>query len=231
VAITGAAPCPVPLKQAITDWWGPVVHELYGASESYGNCHIGPEEAAARPGSVGRALSGTIHVTDEAGVELPGGQTGTIWFEGTTPFRYDGDEHTPRHPKGWITVGDRGHLDADGYLYLSGRRDHLVISGGVNVSPQAAEDVLAVHPAVEDVAVLGEPDPDLGERLVAVVVPHPSQEPGTALAAELVAACRAALSKAETPARVDFVEALPRAENGKLYKSLLQHRYQGDNKG
>ncbi|HWD05868.1 MAG TPA: AMP-binding protein [Kribbella sp.] len=224
VAITGGAPCPHEVKTRVMDWWGPVVHELYGASESYGNCHIGPQEVAAHPGSVGRALAGTIHITDEDGDELPPGEVGTVWFEGTTAFRYRGDDaktHETEHPLGWRTVGDLGRLDDEGYLYLAGRRDQLIISGGVNIHPQEAEDVLALHPAIADVAVAGVPDDEYGQVVRAFVVPAPDAVPGDALAAELISYCRDRLAHYKCPRGIAFVRGLPRGDNGKLYKRKL----------
>lgn len=224
VAITGGAACPHEVKLRLMDWWGPVVHELYGASESYGNCHIGPDEVFSHPGSVGRALAGTIHITDADGGELPPREIGTVWFEGTAPFRYQGDESKTRsseHPLGWRTVGDLGWLDDDGYLYLTGRRDDLIISGGVNIHPREAEDVLALHPSVEDVAVVGIPDEEFGQVVRAVVVPAGDAAPGADLAAALIAHCRARLAHYKCPRGVDFVHELPRGDNGKLYKRKL----------
>ncbi|WP_286901546.1 AMP-binding protein [Thermocrispum sp.] len=224
VAITGGAPCPHEVKMRLMDWWGPVVHELYGASESYGNCHIGPDEVAAHPGSVGRALTGTIHITDPDGTELPPGRIGTVWFEGAGSFEYRGDERKTQesmHPRGWRTVGDMGYLDEDGYLYLTGRRDQLIICGGVNIHPQEAEDVLLVHPAVEDVAVIGIPDEEYGQIPHALVVPACDAAPGPELGTRLIAYCRARLAHYKCPRSVEFVSELPRGENGKLYKRKL----------
>jgi long-chain acyl-CoA synthetase len=228
VAITGAAPCPHELKTQIRAWWGPVLHELYGASESYGNCHIGPDEVAAHPASVGRALSGTIHITDQEGNELPPGRPGAVWFESTQSFSYEGDQAKTLdslHPRGWRTVGDVGYLDEEGYLYLTGRRDHLIISGGVNIHPQEVEDVLSVHPDVEDVAVIGVPDEEYGEIVKAVVIPSRQDLPEADLAEELITYCRARLAHYKCPRSVDFVTELPRGDNGKLYKRQLIDQY------
>jgi acyl-CoA synthetase (AMP-forming)/AMP-acid ligase II len=230
VAITGAAPCPAALKNEIMDWWGPVVHELYGASESYGNCHIGPEEARSHPGSVGRAIRGRIHITDPGGEEVPQGQIGQVWFEGTSPFVYAGQEDATvasTHSAGWSTVGDLGRLDEDGYLYLAGRSDDVIISGGVNIHPAQAEGALAVHPAVSDVGVIGIPDPEYGESVLAVVVPMPSAHPSDALATELIDFCRDRIASFQCPRRVVFAEELPRGDNGKLYKRELRARFGG----
>lgn len=225
VVITGGAPCPHQLKLDIMDWWGPVLHELYGASESYGNCHIGPHEIVEHPGSVGRALRGTIHVTDEAGDELGPTEPGVIWFEGTAPFSYHGDEsktQRTRHPLGWQTVGDLGYVDRDGYLYITGRRDHMIISGGVNIQPQESEGTLQVHPKVADVAVVGVPDEEYGQSVKAVVVAAPGVAQGDELADELIDYCRERLAHFKCPRSVVFVDTLPRGENGKLYKNELK---------
>jgi long-chain acyl-CoA synthetase len=230
VAITGAAPCPPQLKRRVMDWWGPVLHELYGASESYGNCHIGPTESLQRPGSVGRALIGRIHILDPDapdGPALPVGSVGQIWFEGTQPFEYRADEAKNRsagNARGWSTVGDLGRLDADGFLYLVGRRDHLIISGGVNVHPQLVEDRLSDHPAVADVAVIGVPDEDLGRRVHALVVSAEGVVPDRRLCEELLGFAAAGVPWPMRPRSLEFVASLPRGENGKLYKRGLAER-------
>lgn len=221
VAITGAAPCPPELKLRIMNWWGPVLHELYGASESYGNCHIGPDEALARPGSVGRALVGTIHITDDDGRECPIGRDGTVWFEGTPRFAYNDDEQQPRDG-GWQTVGDVGHLDSDGYLYLTGRRSQLIISGGVNIYPQEVEDLLLLHPMVSDVAVVGLPDTEYGEIVAAYVVLREGFRNVTQTESTLSAYCRSKLAGYKCPRRVIVVGSLPRGDNGKLYKRFIE---------
>jgi len=233
VAITGAAPCPPELKRRIMDWWGPVLHEIYGASESYGNCHIGPREALERPGSVGRAIAGRIHILDPGdpdGPDLPAGRVGQVWFEGTRPFRYEGDEaksRSARNARGWSTVGDLGWLDGDGYLYLTGRVDQVIISGGVNVHPQPIENRLAGHPAVADVAVIGVPDDDLGQRVHALVVSAPGVSAGPELGRELLDYVRVKLPGPQCPRSIEFVPELPRGENGKLYKRALERWVSG----
>lgn len=226
VAITGAAPCPPSVKRRVMEWWGPVLHELYGASESYGNCHIGPREALARPGSVGRALRGRLHILavgEADGPDLSPGEVGQIWFEGAADFRYLGDEprnDQVRNQRGWSTVGDLGHVDADGFLYLAGRQDHVIISGGVNVHPQLVEERLAEHEHVMDVAVVGVSDDDLGQRVHAMVVP--TEQPASTLAGELLAFAAAGVPWPMRPRSIEFVDALPRGENGKLYKQSLE---------
>lgn len=228
VAITGAASCPPEVKDRIEQWWGPILHEYYGASEGYGNTHIGPEEARLRRGSVGRALRGTIHILhpdDPDGPDLPVGDIGQIWFEGTTAVAYEGDPDKTRaatNAAGRVTVGDLGRIDEDGYLYLSGRADHLIVSGGVNVHPQPIEDRLISHPAVADAAVIGVPDDDLGQRVHAVVVVERNAYPDGDLVSELLDFVREHIPKPQAPRTLEFRDRLPRAENGKLYKRQIR---------
>lgn len=216
VAVTSGAPCPPELKEAINDWWGDVLHEYYGASEGYGHTYISPTESRERRGSVGRPLgAATVRVLDDDGVPLPAGSTGRVCFEATAP-----DGTVTR--KG---MGDLGHLDAAGYLYLSGRASFMIISGGVNIHPEEIEAVLSTHAAVADVAVFGLPHADFGEEVVAVVEPVAEHSGGPALAADLADHCRAHLARFKVPRRFEFVEALPRMPNGKLNKRALQEHY------
>ncbi|MDO3402767.1 AMP-binding protein [Mycolicibacterium neoaurum] len=212
VAITGGAPCPPELKDRILSWWGPVLHELYGASEGYGNTHIGPAEAQQRRGSVGRPVRGSVYVTDAAGLALPAGAEGMVWFRGGSQA---GDDEVR-------TVGDIGYVDDAGYLYLTGRGNQIIICGGVNIHPQAAEDVLIVHPAVCDVVVVGKRDAEYGEIPVAYVVPRVVGPDAEILADDLLAYCRDRLAHFKCPREITFVPALPRGDNGKMYKRLLE---------
>jgi acyl-CoA synthetase (AMP-forming)/AMP-acid ligase II len=227
-AIHAAAPCPVPVKQAMIDWWGPIINEYYGGSEGNGMTAINTEEWLCHPGSVGRAVIGKIRICDDGGNEVPVGSEGTIFFEDGPVFEYHNDaEKTAqsRNDQGWSTLGDIGYVDDDGFLYLTDRRAFVIISGGVNIYPQEAENLLANHPQVLDVAVIGVPNEEFGEEVKAVVQ---LVEPGSAapeLEAELIAYCRAHLSAVKCPRSVDFVEALPRHENGKLYKRKLRDTY------
>jgi long-chain acyl-CoA synthetase len=229
--IHAAAPCPVPVKQQIIEWLGPIVHEYYAGTEGNGFVYCNSEQWLAHPGTVGQAILGTLHVCGEDGEELPVGERGTIWFESATTFEYHNDpEKTARsrHPKGWSTLGDVGYVDAEGFLYLTDRQAYMIISGGVNVYPQEAENVLVTHPKVVDVAVFGVPNDDFGEEVKAVV--QPVEMPGgtdeaAALAAELVAYCRAQLADVKCPRSVDFRTELPRHPTGKLYKRLLKDEY------
>jgi long-chain acyl-CoA synthetase len=225
--VHAAAPCPVPVKRQMLEWWGPIIHEYYAGSEDIGSTFITPEEWLAHPGSVGRPLE-ECHVLDADGGELPPGEAGVVWFAGGRPFEYHNDPDKTAsitNDRGWRTLGDIGYVDADGYLYLTDRQAHMIISGGVNIYPQEAENVLAGHPAVVDVAVIGVPDPDMGEAVKAVVQPTDPAAAGPGLEADLLAFCRAELATYKCPRTVDFVDELPRDPNGKLYKRLLRERY------
>ncbi|WP_375394412.1 acyl-CoA synthetase [uncultured Sphingomonas sp.] len=223
-----AAPCPIEIKRAMIDWLGPIVHEYYSGSEGIGATIISPKEWLERPGSVGRVLGGAIHACDERGEPLPSGREGVIYFAGGQACEYHNDPAKSaemRNAHGWGTLGDIGIVDADGYLFLTDRSSFMIISGGVNIYPQEIENVLAVHPKVADVAVIGAPDADFGERVVAVVQPIDMADATPAFAAELQAYCRGRLSGVKVPRQVDFAATLPRHDTGKLYKRLLRDQY------
>jgi acyl-CoA synthetase (AMP-forming)/AMP-acid ligase II len=222
--VHSAAPCPPEVKRAAIEWLGPVVHEMYGGSEGVGLCIIGSEEWLAHPGSVGRSLTGDIHVVGDDGEELSVGEIGQVWFANSNAFEYHNDPDKTAasfRPEGWSTLGDIGRVDDEGYLYLSDRVGNTIISGGVNIYPREIEDVLVGHPAVDDVAVVGRPDPDMGERVVAYVQPAAGFEPGAGFDAELIAWSRERLSHFKCPREVHVVGALPRLPTGKLLKRLL----------
>ncbi|HWE53984.1 MAG TPA: acyl-CoA synthetase [Acidimicrobiales bacterium] len=226
--IHAAAPCPVEVKRQMIDWWGPIIHEYYSSSEGNGFTMIGPEEWLTHPGSVGRPAGGVIHIVDEDGNELPVGQIGTVWFEGSAQFEYHNDPKKTAdafNDKGWSTLGDMGSLDDEGYLYLSDRRTNLILSGGVNIYPQEIENEMALHPAVLDVAVIGVPDDEMGQQVKAVVQAADPAAAGPALEADLIAFCRSRLAGFKCPRTVDFVDELPRLPSGKLAKRLLIDRY------
>ena len=226
--IHAAAPCPPAVKEAMIRWLGPVVHEYYSSTENALFTTITSEEALERPGSVGRALSGTPHITDDAGRELPPREVGTIWSEGGMDFAYHNDPEktaAARNERGWTTVGDVGYLDEDGYLYLTDRKADMIISGGVNVYPQEAEALLITHPKVADVAVFGIPHEELGEQVHGVVQPAAGTEAGAGLEAELIGFCREHLAAFKCPRAIDFRAELPRHPTGKLYKRLLRDEY------
>ncbi|MBG0829885.1 acyl-CoA synthetase [Planomonospora sp. ID67723] len=229
-AIHAAAPCPVPVKERMIDWWGPIIHEYYAGTEGNGFLYVGSEDWLKHKGTVGRPLLGVVHVCDEDGAELPAGEHGTVYFSDGPTFVYHGDEDktmASRDPlgRGWTTLGDIGYLDEEGFLYLTDRRSYMIISGGVNIYPQEAENVLAIHPKVADVAVFGVPDEEMGEQVKAVVQPLSMEAAGPELEAELIEYCRARLAPYKCPKSVDFREELPRHPTGKLYKRLLRDEY------
>jgi long-chain acyl-CoA synthetase len=227
-AIHAAAPCPIPVKERMIEWWGPIVWEYYGGTEGNGLTMCNSAEWLAHKGTVGRAVVGTLKICDDAGNELPAGQAGTVYFADGRAFAYHNDpEKTAesRHPNGWTTLGDVGFVDADGFLHLTDRKAFMIISGGVNVYPQEAENLLISHPKVMDCAVFGVPNAEFGEEVKAVVQPRDMAEAGPALAEELMAWCRRHLSALKCPRSVDFEEELPRHPTGKLYKRLLRDRY------
>lgn len=228
-AIHAAAPCPEDVKRRMIDWWGPVICEYYSGSETIGTTAINSAEWLKHPGSVGRAVFGTVHILDDDGNELGPNQVGRIFFSGGPAFDYHNDEEKTRNARdaqGRATYGDLGHVDEEGYLYISGRRTDLILSGGVNVYPQEIENVLATFPGIADSAVIGVAHPEFGEEVKAVIELLPGQSGSPALAAEIIAFCRANLSHLKCPRSVDFVTSLPRLENGKLLKRLLRERYE-----
>ena len=232
IAVHAAAPCPPQVKRAMIDWWGPIIHEYYGATEGLGFAACDAEEWLAHPGSVGRVLLGELHVLDDDMQACAQGTPGTIWFVTATPFEYYNDpERTQesRSPDGTMsTVGDVGYVDDDGFLYLTDRKTYMIISGGVNIYPQECENLLVTHPKVADAAVFGVPNEDLGEEVKAVIQVMPEFTPDAALEAELIAFCQEHLSRQKCPRSIDFEDELPRLPTGKLYKRLLRDRYWGE---
>ncbi|MDR3529828.1 MAG: AMP-binding protein [Rhodopila sp.] len=231
IAIHAAAPCPAEVKRQMIEWWGPIIHEYYGATEGIGRTQISTPEWLARPGSVGKAAIGILHICDETGVEMPIGECGLIYFErDAMPFAYHNDTEKTRgaqHPihLNWATTGDIGYLDADGYLFLTDRKAFMIISGGVNIYPREIEDVFVIHPKVRDVAVFGVPNEEMGEEVKAVIEPAGDVEPSPALAAELLTFVAGKIARYMVPKSVDFVDELPRLPTGKLYKQALRDRY------
>jgi long-chain acyl-CoA synthetase len=232
VAIHAAAPCPVAVKEQMIEWWGPIIHEYYGATEAIGFTACDSHEWLAHRGTVGRVLLGEMSILDDDLQPCPVGTPGTIWFRTPTPLQYFHDPEKSRaatSPDGTLaTTGDVGYVDADGYLYLTDRKSFMIISGGVNIYPQETENLLVTHPKVADAAVFGVPNADLGEEVKAVVQPMPGVEPGPALERELIDFCQQHLSRQKCPRTVDFDPELPRLPTGKLYKRVLRDRYWGD---
>jgi acyl-CoA synthetase (AMP-forming)/AMP-acid ligase II len=229
--IHAAAPCPIPTKKGIIDWFGPVVHEYYAGSEGNGFVYCNSEMWLAHEGTVGAPINCTIHICGEDGEEVPQGQAGTVFFEGGAEFEYHNDPEKTRgsrHEKGWSTLGDVGYLDEDGFLYLTDRKAYMIISGGVNIYPQEAENVLVTHDKVIDVAVFGVPNDDFGEEVKAVVQPREmpvDDAAAQALAGELIQFCKTKLADVKCPRSIDFRDELPRHPTGKLYKRLLKDEY------
>jgi acyl-CoA synthetase (AMP-forming)/AMP-acid ligase II len=230
--IHAAAPCPKQTKKAMIEWFGPIIHEYYAGTEGNGFVYCNSEMWLAHEGTVGTPINCKIHICGDDGEELPIGESGTIYFEGGLSFEYHNDpEKTKgsRHPsQPWSTLGDVGYLDDDNYLYLTDRKAYMIISGGVNIYPQEAENVLVGHPKVVDVAVFGVPNDDFGEEVKAVVQPvamPATPDDAAALSKELIAFCREHLADVKCPRSVDFRDELPRHPTGKLYKRLLKDEY------
>ncbi|OBG39074.1 acyl-CoA synthetase [Mycobacterium alsense] len=223
-----AAPCPVEIKQRMIEWWGPIVDEYYASSEAHGSTLISAEEWLAHPGSVGKPMACVVHILDEEGNELPPGRPGEIYFEGGHAFEYLNDPDKTaksRERHGWATVGDVGYVDEEGYLYLTDRRHHMIISGGVNIYPQEAENLLVTHPKVLDAAVFGIPDDEMGQSVKAVVQAVDPADATDEFAGELLAWLRDRLAHYKCPRSVSFEAQLPRTDTGKLYKGELVKKY------
>ncbi len=229
--VHAAAPCPPDVKQRMIEWLGPIVHEYYSSTEGAGFTFIEAKDWLTHPGSVGRSVTGPIHICDENGTELPVGEPGHLYFElGELAFRYKGDDDKtrgllhPQHPT-WVGIGDMGYVDDEGYLYLTDRKSFMIISGGVNIYPAEIEGVLLEYPSVHDAAVFGLPDSEMGEFVHAVVELDPGVEGDPELADDIRSFVRSRLAGFKVPRRVDFVDHLPRQANGKLYKKALREEY------
>jgi long-chain acyl-CoA synthetase len=232
VIVHAAAPCPVPVKEQMIAWFGPIILEYYAATEGNGFTFCDSPDWLAHKGTVGRPIGAEVLILDEDGNSCPTGTSGTVWFRGATNFEYFNDPAKTAESRNAAgdasTIGDVGYLDDEGYLFLTDRKSYMIISGGVNIYPQETENLLITHPKVMDAAVIGVPDEDLGEAVKAVVQPAPGVEPGTALERELIAFCREHLAHFKCPRTVDFQDELPRLPTGKLYKRLLRDRYWAD---
>jgi long-chain acyl-CoA synthetase len=225
--IHAAAPCPVDVKHRMMEWFGPIIHEYYGGTEGFAGTIIGPDEWLAHPGSVGKPFS-PVHVVGDDGAELPAGESGELYFEGGPAFEYFKDPAktaSVSNDRGWRSLGDMGYVDEDGYLYLTDRSTFMIVSGGVNIYPQEAENLLVMHPKLVDAAVFGVPNDEFGEEVKAVVQPIDGVASGPELEAELIEYCRANLAAYKCPRSVEFDPELPRDPNGKLYKRRIRERY------
>lgn len=229
IAIHAAAPCPVQVKEQMIEWWGPIIHEYYGATEGLGFTACDSPQWLAHKGSVGKVMIGDLHILDENMQPAPKGTPGEIWFKTASPFEYFNDPERTKATRSadgtMSTVGDVGYVDDDGFLYLTDRSSFMIISGGVNIYPQESENLLITHPKVADAAVFGVPNEEMGEEVKAVVQAMPGVPPGPELQAELIAFCQAHLSKLKCPRSVDFMDPLPRLPTGKLYKKPLRDKY------
>ncbi|KOS53587.1 acyl-CoA synthetase [Rhodococcus rhodochrous] len=231
VAVHAAAPCPIEVKRQMIAWWGPILSEYYSSTELNGLTLVDTDEWLRKPGTVGRAALGIVHICGENGDDLPTGQIGTIYFErDVLPFEYHNapektrDAQHPRHPA-WTTTGDVGYLDEDGYLFLTDRDSFMIISGGVNIYPQEIENALVEHPKVLDAGVIGVPDAEMGEIVTAVIQPAPGVDGDDTLAAELADHLRGRLAKYKLPRRIVFSDDMPRTPTGKLVKRKLKERF------
>lgn len=228
VAIHAAAPCPVPVKAQMIDWWGRIIFEYYGGTEGAGFCLIGPQEWLDHKGSVGRSMRGTLRICDEKGDEVPIRQIGDVYFDGGPDFSYHKDPDktaASRNKHGWRTLGDVGYQDEEGYLYLTDRKKFMIISGGVNIYPQEIENAFLGHAAVQDVAVFGLPDEEFGEKVVAVIEPREWSGDGEALKQSLNSYIREKVSRVKAPKEIYFEPVLPREPTGKLMKRQLKDAY------
>jgi long-chain acyl-CoA synthetase len=231
VIIHAAAPCPVPVKEAMIEWFGPIIVEYYGATEANGFTFCDSHEWLAHKGTVGKPVLGELVILDDEGNPCPTGTPGTVWFRGATSFEYYNDPSKTADSRKedqagvMSTVGDVGYVDDDGYLYLTDRKSYMIISGGVNIYPQETENLLITHPKVADAAVIGVPNEDLGEEVKAVVQLELGIDPGPDIEQELIDFCHEHLARFKVPRSIDFTDELPRLPTGKLYKRLLRDKY------
>ncbi len=232
IAIHAAAPCPVQVKEAMIDWWGPIIHEYYGATEGLGFTACNTEEWMSHKGTVGKVILGDLHILDDEMNPTPPGEPGTIWFKTASDFSYFNDPDKTAEASSsdgeMTTVGDVGYVDEDNFLYLTDRKTFMIISGGVNIYPQETENLLITHQKVADAAVIGVPNADLGEEVKAIVQVLDGIEANDELTEELLDFCREHLARQKVPRSIDYKDELPRLPTGKLYKRLLRDEYWGE---
>jgi len=229
--VHAAAPCPKDVKLEMIDWFGPIIHEYYGATDGGRMVPIRCEDWINHPGAVGKPEPGFLQVCDEGGHVFPAGEAGLIYFvHQGEPHHYRNDPEKTRqsrHPQheSWTTSGDIGYIDEDGYLFLTDRKAFMIISGGVNIYPQMVEDALICHKAVADAAVFGVPNPEMGEEVKAVVELLPSQKPSQVLSEQIMEFVSTRVSKYMLPKTLEFTDRLPRTPAGKLLKSKMKEVY------
>jgi fatty-acyl-CoA synthase len=226
--VHAAAPCPAHVKRGMIEWFGPIIDEYYAGTEGIGATYVTSQEWLQRPGTVGQTLNSEIAIFDPDGNPLGPGESGTIYFAPLDPYHYRNDAAATAarvRDDGWATLDDVGYLDEDGYLFLTDRRTYMIVVGGVNIYPREIEDTLLSHPAVADVAVIGVPDEEYGEIVKALVQVEGGVGASDELRLELLEHCRVVLSSIKCPRSIDFVDALPRTETGKLRKGPLREHY------
>jgi len=231
MAVHAAAPCSIHVKEAMLAWWGDIINEYYAGSEVAGTTWITPQEWREHRGSVGRPILGKVHIVGESGEELGPDQIGRIYFSGAANFAYLNDPEKTKsayNDKGWATYGDIGHVDRDGYLYLSDRRDDLILSGGVNIYPFEIESVLSKHSDVQDVAIIGVPDKTFGEVPKAIVQLRMGLSADISRAQSLIDFAQSQLAKIKLPRTIVFEPQLPRLETGKLLRRVLKEKFRND---
>ena len=228
VAIYASAPCPLSVKQEMLEWWGPILYEFYAGTEGNGVCSIGPDEWMKHPGSVGRALIGELRILRDDDLVAAPHEIGTVYFANGVPFEYHNDPQKTQevhNSAGWSTLGDVGYVDEAGYLYLTDRKADVIISGGVNIYPQEAENILLAHPSVADAAVIGIPHAEYGEEVKAVVQLTDIRLAGPQLEGDLIRLCRGEIADFKCPRSIDFSSQIPRDATGKLHRRLLRDQY------
>ncbi len=226
-AIHLAAPCAIAIKEQMIEWWGPILHEFYSGSEGNGQTYIDATDWLTHKGSVGRAITGTLQILDDQGNSLPWGEIGHVFFAGGRPFDYHNDNMktaSSRSAAGASTLGDMGYIDSDGYLYLTGRSNTAIISGGVNIYPKEVENALLQHPAIIDAVVMGLPDCDYGEKVVAAVQLQQGENIDLAdIEADIIHFCKTQIASVKCPKAIYVMDSLPRMETGKIYmRALIQ---------
>ena len=229
-AFHAAAPCPAPIKEQMIAWWGPIILEYYAGTEGNGSTFINSEDWLAHKGSVGRPVGVEVKICGDDGEPLAPRAEGMVFFAGGPKFEYHNAPEKladSTNKYGWTTLGDVGWVDEEGFLYLTDRKSFMIISGGVNIYPQELENLLIGHPKVADAAVVGAPDEEMGEKVVAVIQPMDWADAGDAFRDELNAYCRANLSGVKRPRVIDFMAELPRHPTSKLYKRLIRDAYWG----
>ena len=222
--VHAGARCPVEVKKQMIDWLGPILVEFYAGSEGTGFFMVDSQTWLQRPGTVGKAILGAVHICDDDGRELPAGEIGTVWFGDVRRFEYHGDPDKTAdawNAEGWNTLGDLGYVDDDGYLYLSDRRVDLIVSGGVNIYPREIEDALILHPAVVDVVVVGVADEEFGQSVHAYVQLADTGRADDNVLSELDAFVRERVAGFKAPRGWTVLSDFPRLPSGKVLRRTL----------